>query len=282
MSRRLLLLLVVLLATTACSRLGTGLPACRTPASNPTGATVLSLQALPESEYSPCLNALPVGWEEVEFEVESGLVYLEFERNLDTFLEVSLTESCDIGDAVEVPSGMDGITRYEDVVAITDEIKVTIIPDGERTRIYAKGLAAQLDDLVVEDRPVRFLVDEDIDDSVRSRVNEAFFTDQFVWILNDLDIDEETLEMRATPAGEGKRGISVDDAVELIEDMTDEVQYSGEWYFVFDGGCITYEFDAEGALASSVAEDAEATIGFYSSADLRRAGRQAGYEIVDE
>ncbi len=280
--RLVVALLAIALLTSACSRLGTGLPGCRTPASDPNAATVLSLQAVPEAEYAPCLNSLQLGWDEVEFQAERGLVTLDFEHGLDEFLQVRLTPSCDIGDAIEVPSELEGVSRYEDVFQVTDDIRVTIIPDGERPRLYANELAADLDGAHVDDRPVVFTVDQDIDFSVLSRVNKALFTDQYVWIINDLDIDEGTLEMRATSEGEGMRGIEVDDALDLIESMSDEIQYRGFWYFQFEGGCITYEFDAEGTLATSIAEDAEMGIGFYRSADLREAARNAGFDLVGE
>ncbi len=275
-------LVALCLLITACGRLGTGLPGCRTPASEPNAATVLSLQAVPEAEYAPCINSLQLGWDEVDFEVERGLALLEFEHGIESFLEVRLTPSCDIGGATEVPSGIEGVSRYENVYQVTDAIHVTIIPDGERPLTYADSLAADLAGAHVDDRPVVFKVDSDIEFSVRSRVNKALFSNQFVWIVNDLDIDEGTLEMRATPDGEGARGIEVDDALDRIEDMSEEIQYRGQWFFQFEGGCITYDFDAEGTLATSIAEDAEATLGFYPSAELRDAARDAGFDLIGE
>ena len=273
--------LLVAVGLSGCGRLGTGLPACRTPASNPTGAIVLSLQAVPEAEFLPCINSLELGWEEVDFQVESGRARLAFQHDLRTFLEVALTPSCDIGDAVEVASSVAGVARYEDVVQVTDAIRVTIIPEGERAQIYAQGLAAEMAGAMADDRPIVFTVDEDIDYLVRSRVNRAFFTDQFAWIIGDLDIDEETLEMRSRDNEATFRGIDVHEAMEKIEDISEEVLYRGNWYLVFDGGCITYEFDAKGALATSIAGDAERAIGLYPSEALLDAARDAGYELVD-
>lgn len=277
--RHLLVATAVLVVAAGCSRLGTGLPSCRVSPEDPNAAIVLTLQAVPDAEYTPCLNALQVGWEAVDFTVKSGRASLVFRHEVDPFLEVSLTPACDIDDAVEVPSGIDDIRRYQDIFQVVDAIRVTIVPDGERPLIYARSLAADLEGTRIDDRPVIFTVDEDIDFSARSRVNQAFFTDQYVWIINDLDIDEGTLEMRATPDGEGAHGLSVHDALERIGHMSDEVQYRGQWYLVFDGGCITYDFDAEGALARSIAEDTEATIGLFPGDDLRDAARAAGFDL---
>ncbi len=279
------LVALVLLAVVAggCSRLGTGLPSCRAPADDVSAATVLSVQAVPKAEYIPCVNALPLGWEEVNFEVESGKASLEFRRNLDeSFLNVTLRSSCDVTGATEVPSGIEDVIWYESIYEVADEITVAIIPDGERARIYAHTLVDDLEGTVVEDRPVVFTVDDDIQYPVRSRVNRAFFNDQYVWIISDLDIDEKTLEMRSTPDGEGVHGIDVHDALERIAHSSEEMQYRGQWYLVFDGGCITYDFDARGALAGSIAEDAELTIGLYPTEELYEAARRAGYELTDE
>lgn len=287
MTRRFVLLVgVVALLGAGCGRLGVGLPSCNTATSDPTSASVLTLQAVPRADYAPCIDSLKLGWDKVEFDVESDLVTLKFGRQneleFQSFLEVRLTPACDVGDATPVPSGMDDIERFEDITQVTEEIRVTIIPDGERPRLFAQGLANDLEGVRVEDRPVVLTVDEDIDFSVRSRVNKALFTDRFVWIINDLDIDEETVEVRSTPDGEDARGLTVDEALHHMEDLTPEVSYRGMWYFVFNGGCITYDFDAKGTLAATVYDDAEEAIGFYSNADLREAGRRAGYTIVEE
>lgn len=282
MNRRLLLTILALgLLVAGCGRLGLGLPSCDTPAANPDGAAVISLQAVPTADYAPCVRSLKLGWDEVEFDVESGRVALEIGREFEQFLTITLTESCDIGDAVEVPSGMDGISRYDDVTEVTDEVLVTIVPDGERARIHSNTLVRDLGSGIrIEDRTLKLDVDEDIDYSVRSRVNKALFEDDFVWIIGDIDIDEGTVEVRSTPDGEGARGLSINDALDRMEDMSQDVSYKGQWYFVFEGGCITYDFDAEGTVAGTIAGDVAESIGFYPNAELRQTARNAGYEIT--
>lgn len=282
--RRLHLALVVVpaLLAAACGNVGVGLPGCQTPLANPAEATLLALQAVPTADYAPCLNSLKLGWDEVDYEVESGMARIEIGREFSSFLEVRLTESCDVGDAVEVPSDVEDVTRYESITAVGSEIRVTLIPTGERPRIHALTLAAEMAGARVDGRPVVFTVDEEIDFEVRTRVNAALFTDQYVWIINDLDIEEGTLELRRTAQGEGARGITVHEAMDRIEDMTPEVSYKGQWYQVFNGGCITYDFDAEGTVATTVAADAAQAIGLYPNAELREVGRDAGYEILEE
>ena len=217
----------------------------------------------------------------MEFSARSGLVHLEFERGTDTFLDVSLTATCDIGDAKEVRSGHEDVTRYEDVVAVEEEVRLTIVPDGERPLAHALSLAALLNGSYLEDRPLVVIVDVEAGRPVTDRVDEAASVSDFVWIVGDIDIDEGTLAMRSTGGGEWIRGIELDDALDQMEDMVEDIQYRGSWYLVFEGGCITYDFDTEGKLAVSIARQADAAIGLYRNADLIDAARDAGYEPVD-
>ena len=283
MSRRVAgILIVVALLGTGCGR-GVGLPSCETATSNPDSATLLALQAVPTADYAPCLNSVKLGWDEVDYEFESGMVTIEIGREMSAFLEVRLTEACDIGSAIPVPSGMPDVERYEAIDQVVSDIRVTIIPTGERPRIHALMMAEDLEGVRVEDRPVIFTVDEEIDFSVLTRVNDALFTDDYVWIIDDLDTEEDTLEMRRSAnSDEGARGLSVEEALHRIEDMTPEVRYKGQWYLVFNGGCITYDFDAKGTVAETIAGDVEDAIGLYPNGELREQGRRYGYELIDE
>ena len=155
--------LVSVLLLTGCGRLGTGVPACDTPTSNPNSATVLTAQAVPEAAYSPCINAIPLGWDEVEFDVERGKMRLELGREFSSFLDVTLTPSCDIGDATEVPSEIDDIARYEAIDEVSNEIRIAMIPNAERPRTHAIEMMAQLEGARVDERPLVFSLDEDLE-----------------------------------------------------------------------------------------------------------------------
>jgi hypothetical protein len=274
-------MIVVALLGTGCGR-GVGLPSCETAPSNPDSATLLALQAVPTADYAPCLNSVKLGWDDVDYRFESGMVTIEIGRELSAFLEVRLTEKCDIGSAIPVPSGMPDVARYEAIDQVVSDIRVTIIPTGERPRIHALMMAKDLEGIRVEDRPVIFTVDEEIDFSVLTRVNDALFTNDYVWIIDDLDTEEDTLEMRRSAnSDEGARGLSVEEALHRIEDMTPEVRYKGQWYLVFNGGCITYDFNAGGTVAETIADDVEDAIGLYPNGELREEGRRHGYELID-
>jgi hypothetical protein len=274
---------VLVVAASGCGNsIRLGLPACDTPVNNPSAATVLVAQAVPTAHYAPCINSVKLGWDEVELSAASGRAALEIGREFTEFLTVSLTETCDISGATPVAGGPEDITRYEDIYEVTADVRVTIIPTGERPRIHALLVAEDLAEIRVDNRPVIFTVDEEIDFEVRTRVNNALFTDDFVWIINDLDVEEGTLEMRRSADTEGARGLTVHQALERMEDTVPDVAYKGRWYFVFAGGCITYDFDASGTVAETVKQDASEAIGFYDNAALLEAGRRAGFQLVEE
>jgi hypothetical protein len=100
-----------------------------------------------------------------------------------------------------------------------------------------------------------------------------------VWIIDEVDAEEGTVQLRSNISAATGYGLDPDDALGLIEDVAPGVFYRGNWYFTFDGGCITYEFDAEGRLAETVAADAEDALGFYPAFELRQFARDAGFDI---
>ncbi|MDH3259827.1 MAG: hypothetical protein OEM84_02520 [Acidimicrobiia bacterium] len=279
MSRRTALAVAAVVLFGSCSRLGVGIPECERIVNNPSPAMVLSLQAVPTAMYAPCINSLQLGWDNLDFEVESGKASFSITHAdmMAPFFTATLTEKCDIGNATPVPHP--DIEKYELIRSIGSDIKVTIIPSAEGPLIHARTLAEEFEDVRVDGRRVLFTVDPDITFAVRSRVNRALFTNQFVWIISELDVNEDTLEMRSTPEGEGARGLAANEALQRIEELAPEVVYEGNWYFVFDGGCITYEFDAHGTVAETVADDVVTSLGFYPLADLRELGRRQGIDV---
>lgn len=264
----------------SCGRLGMGLPECEPVAQSPSGAMILSAQAVPTAEYAPCINSLQLGWDNLDFEVETGRAGFSIVRAIEPFFTATLTERCDIGDATAVPHPL--VEKYESIHSVGADIEVTIIPSADRPRLHAEALAAELAGVRIDGRRVIFTVDRPAStfDLVRDRVNRALETSQFVWIIGELDVNEGTLELRRTPEGEGDRGLSVDGAIQRMEDLAQKVVYKGNWYFVFEGGCITYEFDAQGTVAETVADDVATSVGFYPLAELRDLGREMGFEFV--
>lgn len=280
MSRRVVLIVVALsLVLTACSNLGLGEAECAVPAANVTPANVLTVQAVPTAKYTPCLNELRLGWDSVSWFARSGEAGFAISRSVSPFLEVTVTESCDVGVATLVDSGYPDIERYEDISSELGAVAITLVPSGELQLQNAQSLATRFSGVEIEDRPVNFIIDDELDEPVTFRVNDALATGQYVWIIEPLDAEEGTVEVRGNNPRVNASRLKPDDALDLIEDFVPEPHYRGNWYFTFDGGCITYEFNAKGVLAESVAADADDALGFYDAAELRRVAREAGFDI---
>lgn len=79
---------------------------------------ILMAQAVPSATWVPCISELPAGWSYGGDSIANGKAqfWLDSDRAGVQAVTVTLTESCDVGDAVEVPVGSEepGITRYED------------------------------------------------------------------------------------------------------------------------------------------------------------------------
>jgi hypothetical protein len=274
------LVAVALLMGSCAADFDSRLPGCEVTVRNPNVSTLLALQAVPTARYTPCINALPLGWDNVEFHAESGEASLEFGRQAAVFLRVTISASCDTTGAIEVEPPQDDVRRFERVESRAAEIGVTIVPSARRPLLWSRMLVGDLTGEEIEDRQLVFTVDERIEESVSSRVNLAALHSDYVWIVDELDAEEGTLEVRGSGFERQAGRVSVDEALQIIDDTVGDVFFEGDWHFLFEGGCITYEFDAKDRVAATVAADAEAAIGFYPSAELRQMGEDAGYRIL--
>lgn len=266
--RRILLVTALGLAVGACSSVGLGEQTCGHDARAPTGANVLAAQAVPTARYTPCISTIDPGWDEIEFEAESGRAGIAVVQGTRTFLAAIVTESCDLGEARPVPSPYPDIARYEAVSTVPATIGVTVIPEGAGQLFAGVELVETWHGVEVEERPVSLTLDTETMTPVPERVGRALAAGQIVWLVDELDDAENTVEMR-TAQGRAIPKITPADALDELDDIAPEPAYRGNWYFVFDGGCITYRFDAEGLLAERVADVAEENLGFYPAYRLR-------------
>ena len=273
---------------TGCSNLGLGEADCTPPARGVSSANMLTVQAVPQARYTPCVNEIRLGWDSVQWFAENGRAGVELIAEVGTFdtiakfLTATVTAECDVGGATRVPSGYPDIERYEAVTWQSPDVGITIVPSGSAPLMVARRLADRLRDTQLDDRPVDFDIDDALDESVRDRLDRALAAGRYVWILDELAADEDTVELRSNDPRVGASGLSPEDALDEIEDELPEVFYRGFWYFTFEGGCITYEFNAEGRIAETVAEDAEDALGFYPAHELRAIAESAGYELIVE
>lgn len=83
---------------------------------------IIMLQAVPSAAYVPCLSELPAGWSFGGERLRSGRpeFWLDSDRAGFRAVTVSLTASCDVSKAVEVPSetGALQLRRYEEPNAL--------------------------------------------------------------------------------------------------------------------------------------------------------------------
>ena len=279
MRRGLLGLVAMSLIVAGCSSLGLGEASCLPPERGVSSANILTIQAVPTAKYTPCLDELRLGWDTVEWFAEDGRAGIKITSSISPFLTVTVTPSCDVSDAVKVDSGFPDIERYEAIESQAAEIGITIVPSAERPLLSSRLLVEQLEGTEVDNRPVIFTIDENVDHQVGPRVNQALLKNDFAWVISELDAEEGTVELRGNDTGLTGRGVSTTEALELIQDSVPDVFYRGDWYFTFEGGCITYEFNASGRLADTVANDAEDAIGFYPAAVLVEAARRDGMEF---
>lgn len=257
---------------------GVGLPGCEEVIRRPTSASILEAQAVPTARFGPCIEELKLGWDDVDFSARDGQSEIEFGHQASTFLTVRLQESCGVDPATEVASGRDGISKYEDVEAVDPEIHITLVPSSELALVYAGTIVSDNPNLEINGRLVVFSIDAEVNRSLRARTNRALFGNTFVMILTEIDVEERTVDLRLDGATPGIR-LSLDDALDRIEDVVPDVMYRGRWSFTFDGGCITYDFDATGRVADGIAEDAESALGFYDLEALRDLARREGFDI---
>ncbi len=263
MRRSFLAFIALAFVISGCSNLGLGEASCLPPERGVSSANILTIQSVPTAKYTPCIDEMRLGWDTVEWFAEDGKAGIKIARSISPFLTVTVTPSCDVGDAIKVDSGFPDIERYEAIESQAPEVGITIIPSGERSLVSSRSLVEQLEGTEVNDRPVIFEIDDNIDDQVGQRVNRALVTNRFVWIVSELDAEEGTVELRGSDPDVSGRGVSTTEALELIGASLPGVFYRGDWFFVFEGGCITYEFNARGRLAETVAADAEDALGFY-------------------
>jgi hypothetical protein len=281
MKRRWIMLLAVfaLMATACGGDLGLGEADCASPANDISSSNILTVQAVPTAKYTPCLNELRVAWDSVDWFAEDGRAGLEIVRSFDTFLTSTVTATCDVSGAVPVDSGYPDIERYEDIDAQPPEIEIAIIPSGEGPLSHALVLVDELAGDEIDDRPVDYSIDDAIDESVSSRVELALSEKKYVWVVDEVDVEDGTVQLRIDRASPTENGLAPREALDRIEDVVPGVFYRGSWFFTFEGGCITYDFDASGSLAETVAADADDALGFYPAFELREFAEENGFDL---
>jgi len=83
-----------------------GPPPCSMRAGDRFGSAVLVAQAVPSATLLPCIKTLPAGWSTQSLQARNGRAYFGLDSDRDGVgaVDVTLTRTCDVRDATEVPS----------------------------------------------------------------------------------------------------------------------------------------------------------------------------------
>ena len=278
--RRLLFAACVLaLLSVGCGeqQLGRKIVECEGPSPVINPSSILIAQAVPGTEYIPCVDALRPGWQFEHVEARSGQAYftLDSDRMGMEFLRVTLLPSCDLGAALEVRSDERGVALSVEVLEEATDFTVVVIPVADRHHDYAAWVSARFMSEEINGREIVANLDE-TDRPISEKIATAQASEDPVIIIDDAEVETETMSLRRV-GDEEESGLDFDEALEEIGDDVDDPVYEARWFYTFQGGCVRYDIDAEGEGAQSVKSDVARSIGLYPMEEVYELARQAGY-----
>jgi tRNA A-37 threonylcarbamoyl transferase component Bud32 len=116
--------------------------ATRAPDCGPGHAMILTAQAVPSAAFLPCIAALPSGWTTADPEIASGrasFVLNSGQAGLQT-VTITLTATCDISGARQIPSDQPGLRRFERPLSLVpkySDVRYYTFPGGCATYQFA-------------------------------------------------------------------------------------------------------------------------------------------------
>lgn len=257
--------------------LGRDVPACDANISN---TMVLQVQSVPSASYVACVNRLKPGWTYDHAQIQSGrsVFWLDSDRMGDPFVTVEVLPTCDF-DGESFLSGRPDVRLFKDVRS-EFTVDIVLIPEGRTpaTEARATEIANILDDAVIKGRTVMVSV-SDSSGPVADRIDRAAALGAHVIDISIRDAEEGTLTLVLKGNDEELEVDDLNDAIEEIEDVETEPTYTGNWYYVFEGGCVVYTFDAVGHDVSTIENDITASLGIFNAETLRDFARDLGYNI---
>jgi hypothetical protein len=283
--RRMVLGAVLLVGlTTACvNPLGRGVPECDT--SQLTSSMVIQVQSVPSAAYVSCIYGLKTGWTYEDLDARSGrsVFRLDSDRMGLRFLTVEALPSCE-------PTGLPtaladddypGVELFKDIES-ESSVDVVIVPEGPAGATVSRALeiSAELEDTQIKDRDVNVSISSG-DDPTRQRIDAAAANGAHVIAISIRDAEEGTLSVRlaGTSAAEELSVNGLGSAVDRITAVETPPIYRGKWYFVFDGGCVVYTFNARGPGVSTLEDDVNLVLGLFDAEALRRVARDEGFDL---
>ncbi|MGI9649231.1 MAG: His/Gly/Thr/Pro-type tRNA ligase C-terminal domain-containing protein [Acidimicrobiia bacterium] len=282
MSKRMALILALAVVASACanSDLGRSIPACPTDTgaiNSVGGSMILQMQAVETAEYVPCLNDLKVGWsyEHLIAKRSNSRFWLDSDRLGSHFLEVVLTPECDLGAATQVSASQPDVEEFRDIELVGSTATIVIVPVTGRETGYALEIEAELEARQINDRQI-FVVFDEREIPLADKVEEAGRRDRPIIIVDEQDALAGTATLQMPGENQSVRGLDLDELLDRIEDQLPEPSFTGVWFTVFEGGCITYEFDASGPGVDRLAGDIEEALGLFPAGDVWRVMREVG------
>jgi tRNA A-37 threonylcarbamoyl transferase component Bud32/membrane-associated phospholipid phosphatase len=126
----------------------------RAPSCDMNDPLILMAQSVPTAQLVPCIETLPVGWSFNAMDVVNGRsrLFLDSDRAGFQVVDVSLTESCDVTNATEVPTDEPETRRYERIALRQNRYT------GSRYYVFDGGCVTYAFDFLGEGRTV--LADE--------------------------------------------------------------------------------------------------------------------------
>ena len=272
------LALLALLATGCGNPLGRSVPECDVGIS---GTMVLQVQSVPGSPYVSCIDGLKAGWTYEHLQAQSGrsVYWLDSDRMGEPFVTVESVVSCDPGTAVAVGEPRDGVTLFRDVAESTT-VEIVVVPEGPTSATLIRGLEirGELAGTEIKGRHVNVAM-SDARTRTENRIRQAAAAGAHVIVVGVRDFEEKTVTLLLAGQSEEIEEENLRGAVDEIEDVTGAPSYLGKWYYVFDGGCVIYTFNARGSGVTTIEEDIEQALGLFDAEDLREEARELGYDI---
>jgi hypothetical protein len=277
-------LLIVLLGvvTASCtSDLGRAVPGC-VDAREANGAHIIEFQAVPSASLVPCIRELPPGWDYIDLVPQQGRsrFHLDSDRIGDAFLEVTAEASCDVGAAEQQPTDEPATELFVDVLVEPQPVvQLVVVPVNERHLIYGQGLLIEMTDVEIRGRTLVARIDDEAI-AAETRIARALAAGAPAFSVGDSDVDNKTMTLHL-PGRTARIGQTLDQALDEVDDDAEEMRYRAVWYYRYEGGCTTYEFDAEGRGALTVADDAGEALGFFAVAPVLEFFQGADLPIGD-
>jgi hypothetical protein len=128
------LCLATALLGSGCTSASETFPACIRPDD---AVFVLEAQSVPSATRLPCIADLPIGWDFAGSEIRDDLtrLWLDHDRAGPHAVEVTLTATCDLSAAVEIPPASDeaGMRIYQEPRRLQPDF------DGSRYQVFEGG-----------------------------------------------------------------------------------------------------------------------------------------------